>query len=126
MSATLSARVQKRIGTVATCVLGLSASAAGLAGLGLAAAVAPAGGRSALLFWAGAALFQVGVPLYGPTVPTMLLQCVPRHRRGAIMGLDSSLNTVARIAAMPLLGSLYQSGGPAACFGVSSSMRPPS
>ena len=50
----------------------------------------------------------------------MLLQCVPPYRRGAIMGLDSSINTVARIVAMPLLGSLYKSSGPGVCFGVSS------
>ena len=46
----------------------------------------------------------------------MLLQCVPPYRRGAIMGLDSSVNTVARILAPIALGTLYQVHGAAACF----------
>ena len=36
------------------------------------------------------------------------LQCVPPYRRGAIMGLDSAVNTVARILAPVLLGTLYK------------------
>ena len=43
-----------------------------------------------------------------PSIPTTLLQCVPPYRRGAIMGLDSSVNTVARILAPIALGTLYQ------------------
>ena len=73
-----------------------------------------------MLFWLAAALYQVGVPLYGPTIPTMLLQCVPRERRGAIMGLDGSINTIARILSSPLLGALYAVGGARACFGTAS------
>ena len=60
------------------------------------------------------------MPLYGPTVPTMLLQCVPRHRRGAIMGLDGTINTVARIISAPLLGALYAAGGAGMCFAAAS------
>lgn len=127
VSATVSARVQKRLGAVATCVIGLTVSSLGLAGLGLAAAASTgalpstlAAGTLTALFWLSAAIFQVGVPLYGPTIPTMLLQCVPRHRRGAIMGLDSSINTVARIMAAPVLGALYRSRGPGACFAMAS------
>jgi len=76
--------------------------------------------RPSLVFWAGAALYQLGTPLYAPTVPTMLLQCVPRHRRGAVMGLDEAINTVARVISGPLLGHLYKVFGPSVCFGTAS------
>merc|ERR1712046_77381 len=49
-----------------------------------------------LLLWGAVALYQVGVPLYAPTIPTMLLQCVPPYQRGAVMGLDGGVNTIAR------------------------------
>ena len=121
-STTISAGMQKRLGTVATCVVGLATSALGLSGIavsaagptasaaGAAAAGAAAAGLTAAarlrLFWLASAVYSVGVPLYGPTVPTMLLQCVPRHRRATIMGLDGVINTVARIVAPPALGLL--------------------
>ena len=106
ISATVAAPIQRRIGAVATCVLGLSASATGLAGLAIATTTSSLAPVTQLgMFWVAAAVYQVGVPLYGPTVPTMLLQCVPKQRRGAIMGLDGSINTVARIISAPLLGT---------------------
>ena len=61
---------------------------------------------------------MIGVPLYAPTVPTMLLQCVPRERRGAVMGLDNLINTLARAAAPPLLGALFAARGAGVAFGV--------
>ena len=42
--------------------------------------------RTQAAFWSSVALYQIGVPLFGPTVPTMLLQCVPPQRRGFVMG----------------------------------------
>ncbi|EOD08397.1 hypothetical protein EMIHUDRAFT_453119 [Emiliania huxleyi CCMP1516] len=100
VSAGGSARVQGTIGTVATCALGLAAVGASLLLMG--AATLAAAPRPSLVFWAGAALYQLGTPLYAPTVPTMLLQCVPRHRRGAVMGLDEAINT-AQVAACRLV-----------------------
>ena len=131
VSATCSAPLQRRVGPVGACVVGISLSALGLLGVAVAAASlsggAAAGGVGALaagwgvpLFWLAACVYQLGVPLYGPTVPTMLLQCVPRHRRGAIMGLDASLNTVARIVAAPVLGAVWHACGPGACFATAS------
>ena len=51
------------------------------------------------------------MPLYGPTVPTMLLQCVPPHRRGFVMGLDAGVNTVARTIAPLALGAVLRARG---------------
>lgn len=120
ISTTTSAAVQRRLGTVTTCCLGLSF--VGL-GLSLVSLVALLGGSVGgvlppallLAFWAAAAIYQVGVPLYTPTIPTMLLQCAPRHRRGALMGLDEACNTVARVCAPPFFLSLIASHGLSAC-----------
>lgn len=124
VSAGLAAPLQRRLGAVVTCVLGLLCSAAGLGGVAVVASArvgaALSPGLRLTCFWLSAGVFQLGVPLYGPTIPTMLLQCVPRHRRGAIMGLDSSLNTVARILAAPILGAVWHAGGPGACFAAAS------
>ena len=116
VSTTLSARVLRRLGAVRTCCIGLAAGT-GLVSLGAVSASAAFSSRhQAVFFWMAAALYQVGQPLYNPSIPTMLLQCVPPYRRGAIMGLDSSVNTVARILAPVALGTLYQLHGAAACF----------
>ncbi|CAE7687191.1 tetA [Symbiodinium pilosum] len=56
----------------------------------------------------GVLLYAVGVPLYAPSVPTMMARCAPRHRRGLVMGVESALNSVARIASPVLLGQLYE------------------
>lgn len=161
VSTTTSAAVQRRLGTVTTCCLGLSCvrlwrpptlhslsltlcampiltlcttvpfrctcactcyMQVGL-GLSLVSLVAFLGGNLGgmlppallLTFWLAAAIYQVGVPLYTPTIPTMLLQCAPRHRRGALMGLDEACNTVARVCAPPFFLSLIATHGLSAC-----------
>ena len=126
VSATCAAPLQRRLGVVGACITGLSLSALGLAGVAATASASLGGPLSSsarlALFWVACSVYQLGVPLYGPTVPTMLLQCVPRHRRGAMMGLDSSINTVARIVSAPLLGALWHAGGPGACFATASAV----
>ena len=120
VSTTTSAAVQKRVGVVTTCFLGLSLVALGLSLVGL---VAFLGGNLGgalsptllIAFWAAACIYQIGVPLYTPTIPTMLLQCAPPHRRGALMGLDEACNTVARVCAPPLFLSLIAKHGLSAC-----------
>jgi DHA1 family tetracycline resistance protein-like MFS transporter len=120
VSTTASAAVQRRLGTVSTCCLGLTLVGLGLSLVSLVAHLgAGFGGMlpTPLLatFWAAAAIYQIGVPLYTPTIPTMLLQCAPRHRRGALMGLDEACNTVARVCAPPFFLSLIASHGLSAC-----------
>ena len=122
VSTTVAARAQRVLGVAATCTLGLLFVGLGLLGMGAVAALAPASAATfgpgyALAFWGAAALYQLGVPLYAPTVPTMLLQCVPPRRRGALMGLDEAFNTAARVAAPIYFGSLYASRGAFACLG---------
>ena len=120
VSTMASASVQKRIGTATTCCLGLSLVALGLSLVGF---VAHLGGNLGgalsptllLAFWLAAAIYQVGVPLYTPTIPTMLLQCAPPHRRGALMGLDEACNTIARVCAPPFFLSLITTRGLSAC-----------
>ena len=123
-------------------------------------------------FWMTAALYQIGVPLFAPTVttargshlspppfltchhllscgytpkhpqdqgcwglpltgdfsarcnpravlqvPTMLLQCVAPKQRGALMGLDEAMNTLARVIAPIAVGGLYATHGALACCG---------
>ena len=107
----------RRFGAVPTCCIGLLAAGTGLVSLGaVSTSVVFSSSRQVVFFWMAAALYQIGQPLYNPSIPTMLLQCVPPYRRGAIMGLDSSVNTVARILAPIALGTLYQVHGAAACF----------
>ena len=67
---------------------------------------------------AAAVIYHTGVPLYSPAIPTLLLQCVPPARRGAAMGLDSAVNTAARIAAPLALGALYQVSAHHMCIGL--------
>jgi Na+/melibiose symporter-like transporter len=109
VSATIAGQSIQRNGPVSTCALGLSAVGMGLFGLALSQG-----------WWilAAAALYYSGVPLYGPTIPTMLLQCVPSHKRGAVMGLDGAINTVARVVAPLLMGEVYRRAGSAMAFSV--------
>ena len=119
ISALVAAPLQRRLGTVITCVTGLSCIAAGFLGIGAAVALSGGGALSGALlaaFCVSVLLYQIGVPLFAPTVPTMLLQCVPSRRRGAVMGLDVCVNTVARAAAPPLLGAIYAWKGASAAF----------
>lgn len=115
VSTTSSSRLVKKLGPVATCVAGLSAIGMGLMGLSFSSTfTAP---HPAWVLGA-AALYYCGVPLYGPTIPTMLLRCVPPNKRGAVMGLDGAINTVGRVIAPLLMGELYRRFGPAVAFGL--------
>ena len=115
VSTTCFDRVRSRVGLVNTAVIGLALIAAGLGTVGAATGSLPK-------FVAAAALYQLGKPLYAPTVPTLLLQCVPPSKRGLAMGVDSIVNTVARAAAPLLLGGLLKSRGAAAAFAVASTL----
>ena len=81
VSATVAGQSIQRNGAVTSCAMGLTAIACGLFALG---------GCTGNALLGAAALYYSGVPLYGPTIPTMLLQCVPSNKRGAVMGLDVS------------------------------------
>ena len=119
VSTTSSSALLQRFGPVVTCAAGMSCVGAALSFFGLAASP----GFSLLtpgfyILAAAAALYYCGVPLYGPTIPTMLLRCVPSHRRGAIMGLDGAINTLARVISPLLMGDIYRRLGAGAAFGV--------
>ena len=90
VSAFVFSRVQEALGLTLTAAAGLGLVAAGLCGVGL------AGSEAAAV--AAAAVYVSGIPLFTPAVPILLMQCVPKTRRGAVMGLDSAVNAVARIA----------------------------
>ena len=115
VSTTITGASIKKYGPVATCIAGLSAIGSGL--LILSGASCMSSAIPAMIFGA-AALYYCGVPLYGPTVPTMLLRCVPPYRRGAVMGLDGAVNTLARVISPLIMGNLYSKRGPSAAFGV--------
>jgi DHA1 family tetracycline resistance protein-like MFS transporter len=120
MSAFVSSRFMKAFGPVAACTAGLGAVGTGLWTLGYAASL-PAGmsmGITTALILGASALYYVGVPLYGPSVPSMLLQCVPSHKRGAVMGFDGAVNTVARIVSPLIIGEIHRVKGAGACFKV--------
>ena len=108
-------RVRSKIGLVNTAVLGLCLISAGLASVGVASASLPQ-------FALAASLYQLGKPLYAPTVPTLLLQCVPPSKRGLAMGADAIVNTVARALSPILLGGLLRSRGAAASFAVAAGL----
>jgi MFS transporter, DHA1 family, tetracycline resistance protein len=112
-SITLAGRAVQFLGPVTTCAIGLSAISGGLLALGVVTTH-----NSPMVYLAAAALYYVGVPLYGPTIPTMLLRCVPPSRRGAIMGLDGAINTIGRVIAPLVMGDLYRRSGPTAAFGL--------
>ena len=91
MSAFVSSTFIQRYGPVASCAAGLSTIAASLFTLSYVASHSIGAGVGAAVILTAAAFYYTGVPLYGPTVPTMLLQCVPPHRRGAVMGFDGTV-----------------------------------
>jgi MFS family permease len=106
VSSTSSSVVLKSLGPVVTCALGLSLVGSGLLWLGLiASGVIPA---SFVISAIAAGIYFCGVPIYGPTIPTMLLRCVPAHRRGFVLGLDGSTNTLARILSPLIMGEVYR------------------
>jgi MFS family permease len=110
----LSSRMIEKVGVVYTCVAGLTSLGTGLTALSfLGKTFASSISLSSLkvFTWLSAAVYFSGVPLYGPTVPLMLLMCVPSHHRGAIMGLDGAVNTIARIISPIIMGDVYRRGG---------------
>lgn len=111
MSATMASRTMKKFGPVPMCAMGLTAVGSGLVAMGLGAA-------HVWMILAAACFYYCGVPLYSPTIPTMLLRCVPPNRRGFILGLDGAVNTVARIISPLLMGGIYKAKGPKAAFGL--------
>jgi len=73
----------QKFGVVNACALGLSTVGAGLLGLSVSASSLVSVGVMKFLMFGAAGLYFGGVPLYGPTIPTMLLLCVPPNQRGA-------------------------------------------
>lgn len=115
VSTTCAARLQRAIGTVGAAIVGLSLIGSGLVGMGASASLAAGG--SAAAFWSAAVTYQVGVPLFGPTIPTLIMQSAPANRRGALMGLDESCNVLARIGAPIAFGVAFRRWGALACLG---------
>lgn len=123
VSTTGSSKILKSLGPVAACAIGLGFVGSGLFAFGLAAwpgftAIQPQLGVLA----AAAAIYYCGVPLYGPSIPTMLLRCVPSSKRGAIMGLDGAINTIGRIISPLLMGEVYRRMGAGAAFGIAGAL----
>ncbi len=119
VSTTATGWMMRVWGPVWTCAAGLACVGTGLSALGVAAwghvtAIPP----SFSVLAAAAAIYYCGVPLYGPTIPTMLLRCVPSYRRGAIMGLDGTINTIGRIISPLIMGDVYRRYGAGAAFGL--------
>jgi len=118
-----SSFILKAWGPVAACAIGLGLISSGLLSFGAAAWTGFASiGPSLGVLTAAAAIYYAGVPVYGPSVPTMLLRCVPSSKRGAIMGLDSAINTVGRIISPLFMGEVYRRFGAGAAFGLAGSL----
>ena len=79
----LSSKLIGRVGVVNACAAGLATIGLGLAGLATSASSLVGLGLTKFLTLGAASLYFAGVPLYGPTIPTMLLLCVPPNQRGA-------------------------------------------
>jgi MFS family permease len=115
MSAFVSSGFVRRFGPVAACSTGLGTIGAALLALGYASSRSEI--RAVVPFVLGAAsLYYVGVPLYGPSVPSMLLQCVPANRRGVVMGLDGIVNTISRVVSPLVMGEIHRRYGAGPCF----------
>lgn len=115
VSTALFDTISRTIGIVRTAVLGLSLIASGLLGVATAQ-------NSLVQFALAAALYQLGKPLYAPTLPSLLLKCVPPRRRGFAMGIDSIFNTLARAVSPIVLGAvLHHANGSFRCFAAASS-----
>mmetsp|Transcript_16017 Transcript_16017/g.24223 ORF Transcript_16017/g.24223 Transcript_16017/m.24223 type:complete len:554 (-) Transcript_16017:31-1692(-) len=115
MSAFVSSRFVGRYGPVAACSTGLGVIGTALLALGYAATQSWIPALPVIL--GAASLYYVGVPLYGPSVPTMLLQCVPSNKRGVVMGFDGTINTMARVVSPLAMGEIHRRYGPGPCFG---------
>ncbi len=78
----LSSRLIEKAGVVNACAAGLAAISAGLLGLSTSASSLVGQSFMKILTFGAAAVYFAGVPLYGPTIPTMLILCVPPYQRG--------------------------------------------
>jgi len=112
-------RVVTSLGLVRTAVLGLSSIAGGLALLG----VAPisCAGASPGVAAVAALLYALGIPLFSPSMPSLLARSAPSERRGLLLGVDSAVNTVGRILAPAIFGVVYDAS-PARAFGLISAV----
>lgn len=93
-------KVVRRFGIVVTGVFGLCAISFGLAWVGQC--------NSLWTMAAALALYAFGVPIFTPSVPTILTCCAPPNQRGFVLGVDSAVNSVGRILSPVLMGLLYQ------------------
>ena len=95
-ASSISSKLIARIGVVNTCATGLAAIGVGL--LGLSASASSLVGLSFMKFLVlgAASLYFASIPMYGPTIPTMLVLCVPPHQRGTgkLLSRQSSFLTV--------------------------------
>jgi len=82
-ASSLSSVLIRKLGTVKTCVIGLCSIGSGLGLLSFAGGLSSScSGILIPVVMVASSLYFCGVPLYGPTIPTMLLQCVPPNQRG--------------------------------------------
>mmetsp|Transcript_12981 Transcript_12981/g.32766 ORF Transcript_12981/g.32766 Transcript_12981/m.32766 type:complete len:547 (+) Transcript_12981:290-1930(+) len=108
VSSTCTSRILRSIGPVLTCAGGLTLVGSSLLFMGLAASPSVLIQPSFAALAGIASLYFCGVSLYGPTIPTMLLRCVPPKKRGFILGLDGFINTLARILTPIISGEIYR------------------
>eukprot|EP00536_Pseudo-nitzschia_multiseries_P017596 jgi/Psemu1/328590/estExt_fgenesh1_pg.C_16570002 len=108
VSSTLTSKILRSLGPVLTCAGGLTLVGSSLLFMGLAASGSSLIQPYFAVLAAIASIYFCGVSLYGPTIPTMLLRCVPPNRRGFIMGLDGFINTLARIMTPIVSGEIYR------------------
>ncbi len=108
VSSTCTSRILRSIGPVLTCAGGLTLVGSSLLFMGVAASPSVLIQPSFAALAGIASLYFCGVSLYGPTIPTMLLRCVPPKKRGFILGLDGFINTLARILTPIISGEIYR------------------
>lgn len=108
VSSTSASAILKRLGPVLSCASGLALVGSGLLTLGVVASGSSLLPPTRAVLAMAAALYYCGVPVFGPTIPTMLLRCVPANKRGFILGLDGSINTLARIITPIAMGEVYR------------------
>jgi len=116
VSSTLTSKILRSLGPVLTCAGGLTLVGSSLLLMGLAASGAFLIQPTFAILAGIAAIYFCGVSLYGPTIPTMLLRCVPPQKRGFIMGLDGFINTLARIVTPIISGEIYRRYNAATAF----------
>ena len=106
----------RSIGPALTCAGGLTLVGSSLLLMGLAASGSVFMQPSFAILAAIASFYFCGVSIYGPTIPTMLLRCVPPKKRGFILGLDGFINTLARILTPIISGEIYRRYNAGAAF----------